>query len=93
MSAYIEALQAIATPFAWVFVAWLLIRAMKRARRDYIAAKAMHGLLVEPVSCGNRSSATVIMGRYTNSDSEAAGHFAEAAYKLADAMLAARGQQ
>ena len=77
-----EALQAIATLLAWTAFAWLVIRALKRARRDYFAAKAMQSMLDLDARAveGARPGETVgeLVGRK--------------AYAFADAMLKARQQ-
>lgn len=57
--------------------------------RDYFAAKAMQGLLAEPMWEEDSTAQVLVLTRdtvFTNP----ADRFASAAYKLADAMLAAR---
>ena len=58
--------------------------------RDYFAAKALLGLIAEP-PYGEESTALVIsLCRDIDLRTDAAGRFAHAAYKLADAMITAR---
>jgi hypothetical protein len=58
--------------------------------RDYFAAKAMHALVVEP-QWGEGGMATVRAWSADFTGSDSCARFAFAAYKMADAMLAARG--
>ena len=68
-------------------------RACGMTLRDYFAAKAVQGFLAEPITDGMRSAVTVITERYSGTGKEVAQHYAEAAYALADAMLAERSKQ
>jgi hypothetical protein len=61
--------------------------------RDYFAAKALVGFLAEPLTSGMDSAAKVITQRYTDKGMDVALHYAEAAYMLADAMLAERSKE
>jgi hypothetical protein len=58
--------------------------------RDYFAAKALHALVVEP-QWGEGGMATVRAWSADFTGSDSCARFAFAAYKMADAMLAARG--
>ena len=59
------------------------------SRRDYLAVRALQGLLAEPVGPGRTSAVVVITGRRSDIGHATADHYAEAAYVLADAMLKA----
>ena len=58
--------------------------------RDYFAAKAMHALVTEP-PWGDGGSATVHSWSKDFHGGDSIARFAYAAYKMADAMLEARG--
>lgn len=57
--------------------------------RDYFAAKAMHGLIVEPVS-GNQSCTQYLTEAEPGDAENKGARLARAAYVMADAMLRAR---
>ena len=61
--------------------------------RDYMAAKALNGLVSETYVVGEPSTAWQVNGYPCDKVLEVADYYAEAAYKLADAMLRARSSQ
>jgi hypothetical protein len=59
--------------------------------RDYFAAKAMQGLIAEPVEHGRTSFSAWITEDFTSTkDTKRPDRLATAAYRMADAMLKAR---
>ncbi|TDV06027.1 hypothetical protein [Paraburkholderia caballeronis] len=59
--------------------------------RDYFAAKALSGLLAEPLNDGDLSSAIHCTSNFDMDGAQPGDRIATAAYAIADAMLRARG--
>ncbi|CAM2167922.1 conserved hypothetical protein [Burkholderia latens] len=60
--------------------------------RDYFAAKALTGLLAEPISEGVAPSSIHCTPNFDAEGAQPGDRIAAAAYALADAMLRARGE-
>lgn len=61
--------------------------------RDYFAAKAMQGLISEPLREGETSTTYQICRNTNRGISSAETNYAHAAYLIADAMLAERNRK